>query len=367
MSEIAQPHILSLKPYVAGRAIGNNINVSLWAKLASNENCFGPSPLAVEAARKSLLKSHLYPNAHRAEVVKKICEHNKDFNLKPEQVALGNGSSELIINLVRGLVGPDESVLYGWPSFTMYQVAAQTHNRKEVRVPLKEDFSYDLPEILRAAHDPELKLIFLGNPNNPTGQYLDKHLLKDFARKLPPDVVLIIDEAYFDYVVEDNYETSLGLALSRPRTLVLRTFSKAYGLAGMRLGYAMGDSKIIDILCRIRDPFNVNCMVQHAAIEALSDREHVEKSVRHNLEFRPKLAGGLEELGFLVTGKSGNFVMATKSAYMPDIPILCEKLFARGVIIRPLDAYQLPESVRISVGTKEEIALLFESLKAILW
>lgn len=367
MSEIAQSHILSLKPYVAGRAIGYNNNVSLWAKLASNENCFGPSPLAVEAAKKSLLKSHLYPNAHRAEVVRKICEHQKDFNLKPEQVALGNGSSELIINLVRGLVGPKESVLYGWPSFSMYQVAAKTHNRKEIRVPLKEDFSYDLPQMLKEALAPQVKLIFLGNPNNPTGQYIDTHHLKDFAKNLPPDVVLVIDEAYFDYVVEDNYETSLELALTRPRTLVLRTFSKAYGLAGMRLGYAMGDCKIIDILCRIRDPFNINCMVQYAAIEALADREHTKKSIRHNQEFRPKLARGLEELGFLVTGKSGNFVMATKSAYMPDIPVLCEKLFARGVIIRPLDTYQLPESVRISVGTKEEIALLFESLKAILW
>lgn len=369
MSEIAQPHILSLKPYVAGRAIGNNMNITQWAKLASNENCFGPSPLAIEAAKKSLSKSHLYPNAMRSEVVKKICAHHQEYGLKPEQVALGNGSSELIINLVRGLVGSDESVLYGWPSFTMYQVAARTHHRLAIEVPLIS-LSYDLAAILEESSKPRdkmVKLLFLANPNNPTGKFIPKHHLADFALGLPKDVVLVIDEAYFEYVVDDNYQTSLNLALSRPRTVVLRTFSKIYGLAGMRLGYAMGDSAIIDILCRIRDPFNVNSMVQHAAISALLDKEHVEKSVRHNLEYLPVLAGGLREFGFLVTFQAGNFLLAERAKDMPEVASLCESLFARGVIIRPLDAYDMNDSFRVSVGTKEEIGMLFESLKAVLW
>lgn len=368
-NEIAQPHILSLKPYVAGRAIGNNMDIKFWAKLGSNENCFGPSPLAIEAAKKSLIKSHLYPNSSRALVIKKICEHNKDFGVLENQVALGNGSSELIINLVRGLVAPNESILYGWPSFTMYQAAARTHDRQDIRVPLNPDFSYDLPAILKAIKESKfpVKLLFLANPNNPTGQFIPKSELRDFVNALPKDVVLVIDEAYFEYVVDDDFETALSHALTRERTVVLRTFSKVYGLAGLRLGYAIGDQKIIDVLCRIRDAFNVNAVVQHAAIEALSDKEHMEKSVRHTLQYINILGQGLRELGFSTTQKTGNFLLAKRADYMPDIATLTDKLFAKGVIIRPMNAYDLNDSFRVSVGTKEEIALLFESLKAILW
>lgn len=365
MSEIAQAHILSLKPYVAGRSIGNNI--TQWAKLGSNENCFGPSLMALDAVKKSLAKSHLYPTSMRAELINKICQHNHEYKITPNEVELGNGSSELIINLVRGLVGLDESVVYGWPSFSMYQVAALSHDRKSVAVPLDANWAYDLEKMLEASRNPQAKILFLGNPNNPTGKYLDKNQIKEFASMLPKDVVLVVDEAYFEYVMDDGFKSALEIIHERPRTVVLRTFSKAYGLAGLRLGYAMGDAKIIDVLSRIRDPFNINSMVQHAAIEALLDQEHVQKSVLHNLEYLPKLGQGLTELGFKVDGQAGNFLMATRASYMPDIPTLCDKLFARGVIIRPLDAYDMSETFRVSVGTKEEIGQLFESLKAILW
>ncbi len=187
-----------------------------------------------------------------------------------------------------------------------------------------------------------------------------------FVTEIPKDVVLVIDEAYLEYVAEKDYPNGLIYALSRPRTLVLRTFSKVYGLAGLRLGYAIGDRDVINVLCRIRDPFNVNSVVQHAAIAALDDNEHVKRSIQHNLQYKPILAEGLSEFGFSIINGAGNFLLAKRDMSMPSIADLCKRLMLEGVIIRPLDNYDLEEFVRISVGTKDEIMQLFSALKTVL-
>lgn len=368
MLNLAEPHVMSLKPYVPGRAIENDQSIMSWAKLASNENCLGPSPEALEAAKKSLPKAHLYPDAKRLLMVHEICRHLKDYGVQKHHVALGNGTSDLIVNLVRGLLGHDEQLVYGWPSFIMYRQAALTHGRKSIAVPLDANFDYDLVSLAQHIADPrnKAKLIILANPNNPTGRYLGKSVLHDFIRLLPRDVVLVIDEAYFEYVTKEDYESCLSFAMSRKRTIVLRTFSKAYGLAGMRLGYAVGDENIIAILCRIRDPFNVNAVVQDAAMAALHDLAHIKRSVEHNLKFRPLLTQGLRQLGFLVHESVGNFVMAKRSNLMPNIKDLCNKLSEKGVLLRPLDTYDLDDYVRISVGEQEEINQLFKALSTVL-
>lgn len=368
MLNLAEPHVMSLKPYVPGRAIENDLSITSWAKLASNENCLGPSPAAIEAAHKALLKAHLYPDAKRLLVVNEICRHLKDYGVQKNQVALGNGTSDLIVNLVRGLLGHDEQLVYGWPSFIMYRQAALTHGRKSIAVPLNSHFDYDLAAIAEKIANPhnKAKLVILANPNNPTGNYLDAKTIHDFIRHAPKDVVLVIDEAYFEYVTKDDYQSCLSFAMSRKRTIVLRTFSKAYGLAGMRLGYAVGDEDIIAILCRIRDPFNVNAVVQDAAMAALEDFDHIHKSVEHNLNFRPLLTNGLRQLGFLVHESVGNFVMAKRSNLMPSIKDLCNKLSEKGVLLRPLDTYDLDDYVRITVGDQKEINQLFKALKAVL-
>lgn len=369
MLKLAESHIMSLEPYLPGRPIENDPNIVTWAKLGSNENCLGPSKIALKAISDNLHQSHLYPNAKRFLVVEKICEHLKEFGVKKNQVALGNGTSELIVNLVRSLLGPDEAMLYCWPTFVMYPIAASAHGRSRVAVPVKADMTYDVDLMIDKINDRSssaVKLVFLANPNNPTGKYLNQRELKEVVDKIPQDVVLIIDEAYCEYVTNEDYPNGLIHALTRPRTIVLRTFSKIYGLAGLRLGYAIGDAHIIDLLCRIRDPFNVNSMVQNAAIAALDDYEHVKNSVNHIQEHRPLLAEGLRKLGFTVCDGVGNFVMAKRTNTMPSVADICNRLFAFGVIIRPLASFGLSEWMRISVGTRNENRQLFESLASVL-
>ena len=209
-------------------------------------------------------------------------------------------------------------------------------------------------------------MAIIANPNNPTGKYITKSQLDDFVSQIPNDVVLVIDEAYIEYVKKEDYPNSLVYALSRPRTLVLRTFSKVYGLAGLRLGYAVGDPDVINILCRIRDPFNVNSVVQEAAIAALDDHAHVTKTIEHNLRLKPILSSGLRDLNFEVIDGAGNFLLVKRDAHMPSVADLCSKLFSLGIIVRSLDDYGLTDFLRISVGADWEVKQLFEGLKVVL-
>jgi histidinol-phosphate aminotransferase len=368
MLKLAESHILSISPYVPGYVGGEGDDLPV-AELASNENCLGPSPAAIEAARKSLHLAHLYPNNKRSEVIQKICLHLADFDIRPAQVALGNGSSELIVNLVRGLLAPHEAMLTGWPTFIMYRQAALSHARHEINIAVKSDFSFDLAGMLAAVRQKSerpVKLIFLANPNNPTGNYIKKSELDDFVAQLPKDIVLVIDEAYFEYVLADDYPNGLDYVQTRPRTIVLRTFSKIYGMAGLRLGYGVGDEKIIDILCRINDPFNVNVTAQHAAIAALDDSEHVQKTIEHISEFKPELIHGLTEMGFLVHHGVGNFVIAKRAPGMPTVSQLWERLLKKSIVVRPMTNFGLAEHIRVSVGTKSELGQLFRGLRELI-
>ena len=327
MLKLVEPHLLSLDPYVPGLPIDKTFPISSWAKLGSNENCLGPSPYALEAASKCLKSAHIYPNSRRGELIDEICNNLSDFSIKTSQVALGNGTSELIINLVRGLLSHQEKVLYGWPSFVMYRIAARTHGCQEVAIPTDNHMAFDLEAMLEETRNRNLapvKLIFLPNPNNPTGNYINQNTMDNFADNLPEDVVLGNHEAYFEYVTKKDYPNGLKYALQRPRTVVLRTLSKAYGLAGLRVGFAVGDEKIIDLLCRIRDPFNVNSVAQCAAIAALKDRAHVVRSVEHNTKFLPLLRNILSDAGFVTYASVGNFsdgqARPTNARYSQNMP-----------------------------------------------
>jgi histidinol-phosphate aminotransferase len=368
MLHLAESHILSIDPYVPESALENNGDIKFWAQLGSNENCLGPGKKAIEAAKQAVANSHRYPLGNRLVVIDKLCTQFHNFNIKNNQIALGNGTSEIIVNLVRGLVGANEQLLFAWPSFIMYKLAAQAHGRSSIIIPVLRDFSYNLNTMLKEANNKnnKVKLIIIANPNNPTGKYLPYNDFKDFILKIKNDIVVAIDEAYFEYVQENDYHTALELALSRPRTIVLRTFSKIYGLAGLRLGYAIGDKDVIAILCRIRDPFNVNNVVQNASIAALDDQEHINQSISHNLLYKSLLTKGLLELGFDVYDSVCNFVLAKRRRNMMSMETISKKLFSQGTILRTLDLYNLHDYVRISVGTKEEIAQLFSGLQAIM-
>jgi histidinol-phosphate aminotransferase len=369
MLKLVESRFLSLDPYVPGLSIDNTSSVTSWAKLGSNENCLGPSPYALEAVNKSLKSIHIYPNLKRRELVAEICRYLGNYNIKTSNLALGNGTSELIINLVRGLLSSHQAVLYAWPSFVMYKIAARIHGCQEKAIKLKSDMTFDLDAMLdavRYTNYAPVKLVFLPNPNNPTGDYINNNKLDYFIAHLPEDIVLVVDEAYFEYVTKKDYSSAMKYALSRPRTVVLRTFSKAYGLAGLRIGFAVGDENIINLLCRIRDPFNVNIIAQSAALAALQDHEHVQRSIEHNNLFLPKLRRSLDDLGFVTYPSVGNFLMLKPNLAMPDITKIAQALYRKGVVIRTLKDFGLEHHARVSVGTAQEIAQLLEGLREIL-
>lgn len=364
MLKLAEPHIFTITPYVAGH-VGGEYKGS-WAELASNENSLGPSPMALDAAKLSLFKAHLYPNNSRVEVIQKICRHLSEFNIKPSQIALGNGSSELIVNLVRGLLGPHEAMMSAWPTFIMYKQAAMSQNRPEIKVGVKNNLMIDTERMLEIAHNDKInpvKIVFLANPNNPTGKYINSDELDYFVSSLPKDIVLVIDEAYFEYVTKSDYPNGLKYLSVRPRTVVLRTFSKIYGMAGLRLGYAVGDEAVIDVLCRMRDPFNINVAVQYAAMAALDDHEHVQRTREHIAQYRPLLMKQLNAWGFQAHESVANFVLADCGPHMPSPEELAKRFMKKGVAIRPMASFGLPNSIRVSVGTNNELQQFFDGLK----
>lgn len=359
MRPLVEPHLRALIPYVPGKPIEETerqYGVRGIAKLASNENCLGPSPKAVEALQKAAATAHLYPDADCFYLKQRLCERHADHGVTPEHLVIGNGTNEILTLLVRTFLGADDAMLNAWPSFVVYRLAAKGCGRHELAVPLDKDLGYDLAAMADAIDKSEhpVKLVFVANPNNPTGRYVDAAALGRFASRLSNDVVLVLDEAYAEYVMAEDYPDGMALVMRRPRTVVTRTFSKAFGLAALRVGYAVCDPEVADILNRLRDPFNVNAMGQKAALAALDDDEHVARSRQHNAEELPRLAKGLSELGLKTTPSVANFLLAELSQQHPALDVVNESLLQRGVIVRPVANYGLVRSARITVGTRAE-------------
>lgn len=363
-------HLAALVPYVPGKPITETereYGVTNIAKLASNENCLGASPKAVEAMSSALAQTHVYPDAGGFYLKERIAKLHGTHAVVPAQIVLGNGTNELIMLLARALLDAKEgdAMLNAWPSFICYRIAARAVGVAEIAVPLDATLGYDLDAMATAAEsDKRVKLVFLANPNNPTGRMFGAKELDAFFARVPNDVVVVLDEAYAEYVRDPQYPDGVSWVQKRPRTVVLRTFSKVYGLASLRVGYAICDRGIADLLNKLRDAFNTSHLSQAAALAALDDDEHVKRSLAHNATELPRLVKGLEDRGFNVTPSQGNFVLATipQESGLPDVAGLNEALLRRGVIVRPVANYDLPRSVRISVGTVAENDKLFAAL-----
>ncbi len=372
MLPLAEPYVLQLDPYKPGKSIRDTereYGVADVVKLASNENPFGPSPKALEAAQKALYDGHMYPNILRGEVKECICAYlgSPEFQLK--HIMLGNGSNELISLLARALLSPRESLLNAWPSFLVYRMAAQAMGRHEHTVPLSSAHEYDLEamvDIAKARTSHPVKLVFIANPNNPTGRYITRSDLERFFATIPEDIVVVFDEAYADYVDAPDYESALRYVLVRPRTVVLKTFSKIYGMAGFRIGYAVADPQINDIIHRVRDPFNVNGIAQAAAMAALQDNAHVAKSRQNNSAEMPRVVTALQELGLVITPSAANFVLVHLAPHMPSVPKVMEALIRRGVIVRSLENYDLPSALRVTIGTPAQNGRFLNAMAAVL-
>lgn len=359
MSALVTPTIEAMLPYEGGKPIdelARELGVVGAVKLASNENPLGPSPKALEAMRGLLDSVHTYPDGSAWRLRQRLSEVH---GVPMEEVIHGNGSNEVLDLFVRTFARPEHHIVFAEPAFVVYRLACLTYGIPFTAVPLTER-THDLDAMARAVTD-KTRIVFIANPNNPTGTYVGRKAVEKFLSEVPPEVIVVMDEAYLEYADADDFPDSMQLRRLRERLFVVRTFSKIYGLAGLRVGFAIGPAKLVDYLNRVRAPFNVSGLGQAAAIAALSDEEHVQRSRKHNLEERARVTQELSRLGFDVAPSQANFVLADLGR--PAKPIY-DALLRNGVIVRPFPS--LPTSLRITIGTRAENDRLFEALARVL-
>jgi histidinol-phosphate aminotransferase len=356
LESLAKPAVLRQPVYEPGKPIETvarelGLDPATIVKLASNENPLGPSPKAVAAARQALEQGQLYPDGGCFALRQKLAERH---GLSPDQFVPGNGSNEIIELLGHVFLGPDDEVVMGVPAFVIYKLMALLFGARAVEVPMR-DFRHDLAAMARAITS-RTKLIFVGSPNNPTGAANSAAELLAFARGLPDHVVLALDEAYAEY---DEAAPDLRPLIAEGRKVIgLRTFSKIYGLAALRVGYGYGSREMAALLNRVRQPFNVNAIGQAAAVAALDDREFLERCLRENRAGRARIAAGARALGLECAPSAANFILIK----VGDGPRWFAALQRRGLIVRPLQPYGLPEWIRITVGTAEQNERLLAEL-----
>lgn len=315
-------------------------------KLASNENPLGPSPLAVAAIQKSLREANLYPDNNCHYLKERLAKH---LRILPENLRIGNGTTELILFLGMAFLNPDDALIMSQSSFIMAKIVTQIIGCKLIEVPLKE-YYHDLDAILGAITD-KTKIIYLDNPMNPIGTVANHREISEFMERIPEDVLIVLDEAYHDYVKHRDYPKSLGFIEEGKNVMVLRTFSKMYGLAGFRVGYCVAKNEFIHALDRVSPPFSVNRLGQIGAAAALEDKDHVRKTREINEKGKKSLYQCFKELDILYIPSETNFITFEVKN---DAKWIAEELQKKGIIIRHLSMYGQPSLLRITVGTPEQ-------------
>jgi histidinol-phosphate aminotransferase len=354
-------HILSIPPYVPGKPVEEverERGVQHSVKLASNENPLGPSPKALGALRRTLPSVHRYPDSSGYELTHKLAGR---LRLDPGQVVLGNGSDDIIGMVARSFLRPGDEVIMPKPSFQMYEIETRTAAAVPVEVPLK-GFRTDL-EAMAAKLTPRTRIVFVNTPHNPTGSLVTRPELEAFMALLPVDVILVLDEAYFEFVRDPAGPNSLDYVRAGRPVVGLRTFSKAYGLAGLRIGYGFMPADVAGVLQRVRPPFNVNLPAQAAAAAALDDSEFLNETRRVVHEGIDYLYGALTLLGLECLPSQSNFLMFRVPG---DARPVFEGLLDQGVIVRPLASYGYPDRIRVNAGRPEENRRFVEALKIVL-
>jgi histidinol-phosphate aminotransferase len=349
--DLMRPHLKKVRPYVPGKPIEElrrekNFQGEI-AKLASNENPYPPIKEITNMIIEELEELNRYPNSGSYYLCKDIAER---YSVDPEQVFVGNGSNEIIDLLARAFVNPDDEIVYPFPSFIVYPIVSQLMGVKAVEVPLK-DYRLDLVAA-REAITHRTKIVFICNPNNPTGTYVSAGDVERFLDGLREDIIVAFDEAYYEYVVAEDYPDSLELLRSHPNIIVFRTFSKIYSLSGLRVGYSISDPGLVTCLHKVRQPFNVNRVAQAAARAALKHSELMNTRVKENRTQMKFVKDALLEHGFRVPESQTNFLLALPNAESGDI---IDKLLDRGIIVRPMEPFGLGKgTMRVSIGTPEE-------------
>jgi histidinol-phosphate aminotransferase len=358
---LSNPGIQGLSPYQAGKPIEElqrELGLSDIVKLASNENPLGPSPAVVEACQRALRDSTRYPDANGFELKRAI---SAKFGLQPAQLTLGSGSNDVLDLIARVFLGPHASAVFSQYAFIVYPIATQACGARAIEVPAK-NWGVDL-EAMSAAIETDTRVVFIANPNNPTGTWVGNDELVAFLRRVPKDVVVVLDEAYTEYVERADFPNGLALLQDFPNLIVTRTFSKAYGLAGLRVGYAASSPLLADLLNRVRAPFNVNSLGLVAAVAALDDDAYLARARELNARGLQQLVDGIAPLGLPVIPSAGNFI----TVGMPgDALPIYQKLLHQGVIVRPLVPYKMPNHLRVSIGLPEENAKFLAALPKVL-
>nr|WP_221223423.1 histidinol-phosphate transaminase [Roseococcus suduntuyensis] len=353
---LPRPSILTIEPYVGGESKLPGVNRII--KLSSNEGAFGPPPSAQEAIIAAAREAHRYPDGGATRLREAI---GTRFGLDPARIVCGNGSDELIAYLILAYGGEGTELVMPAHGFVMYDLTGRYAGCRVIKVP-ERNLMADVDAML-AAVGPRTKLVCLVNPNNPTGALLPRSEVQRLRAGLRDDILLILDAAYAEYVTDPDYDPGNALVDASGNTVMTRTFSKIYGLGGLRLGWAYMPPQVADVLARIRGPFNVNSAAMAAGIAAVSEPGWIERSVAHNEEWRAKLSEGLRALGIKVWPSACNFILAdfgdAERAKAADA-----SLRARGIIVRAVGGYALPTCLRITIGTAEECTLVQEGLAA---
>lgn len=357
---VARKALEAISPYVAGKPIEETareygLDPARIVKLASNENPLGMSPKAKNAAMQALVNGTRYPDG-AAQVVREAAA--VFAGVSPDEVIVGNGSDEILGLIARTVLAPGDRCVYSQYSFSVYELSAQECAAQCVEVPAK-DFHVDLDGLL-AATDVNTRLIYITNPNNPTGLPLEPTALFNFLERVPEKCVVVLDEAYTDFMDEKLRTDSFAWVKKFPNLLVTRTFSKAYGLAGLRAGFGVANKELIEMMNRIRPPFNMNSAAQAAAVAALEDQAFLKTVVDSNTKERARLAAFFDELGLDQLPSQANFIMVRVG---PKAAEINEEMLRRGVILRPLKSYGLPEYMRISVGSREENDIFMKAFR----
>lgn len=361
LQNLAPEHIRAIAPYQPGKPISElarelGLDQRNIIKLASNENPLGASPLATAAMREALADVNLYPDGNGFAMKQAICQK---CGVAMEQIVLGNGSNDVLELVARAFLAPGKQAVYSQHAFAVYPLVTQAMGAKGVTVAAR-DFGHDLAA-MRSAIASETRVVWVANPNNPTGTLLRKTALLEFLKLVPEQVLVVLDEAYDEYLTDDLKSSSIEWLQEFENLVVTRTLSKAYGLAGLRVGFALANPIVADMMNRVRQPFNVNSLAQAAAVAALADDDFVQKSRELNRTGMTQIIHGFQRLGLDFIPSHGNFV----SVKVKNAANVYQDLLKKGVIVRPVANYGLPDYLRVSIGLETENARFLQVLEEI--
>jgi histidinol-phosphate aminotransferase len=365
--KIGLSYVREIAPYVGGRPISEvarefGLDEAKIVKLASNENPLGMPDSAKQAMLKAAEDLARYPDSNGFELKNILA---KKFSVPFEWITLGNGSNDILELTTRAVAHEGDEIVFSKHAFAVYPLATQAVGAKAVEVPATSDLGHDLPAMLKAINA-KTRLVFVANPNNPTGSFLTAKAIEQFIEQVPSHVVVVVDEAYNEFLTPEQQYNAVDWVRRFPNVIVSRSFSKAYGLAGLRIGYGIAQNNLTDLLNRIRQPFNVNSLAQAAAIAALGDHEFLKKCYDLNQAGYIQLTQAFDQMGLKYIPSSGNFVLVKVGDQADSGPKVNLELLKAGVIVRPVGNYGLPEWLRISIGLPEENEVFIKALKNIL-